>query len=371
MKIMTIFIDMISGEKLNLCNSNAERTELDDFIDKFGGTLYANCFTPAPDTPRSAGCMWTGLYPKENGCKYRTRYPMFYMNNQRENIWDILRRKNYDFRIFMREPTLASGVLPQWVNEYAYPDGNDLDGFTDSVKLQDNSFIMIYLPDFHTYIDIFQASREGAKKGGAFIKSLLDRIFAKLNPDAFDDILLFSDHGFRVAGETHRHLLEEDRVQTLMLWRKKGQSSLTVDEKLRSNLDVFPTICEMINYTPEGDIDGKSLSGEGHEYILLEDHRNFNVELGQTIERWAVLWRGHIYWLDCAGWDMYGAPENHGFDRDKFEKIIAEKMTDYVENRRDYECIHRHDNDTWKAHTMFSDGTLLSEVEREQKECSE
>ena len=371
MKIMTIFIDMISGEKLNLCNSNAERTELDDFIEKFGGTLYANCYTPAPDTPRSAGCMWTGLYPKENGCKYRTRYPMFYLDEKKENIWSVLKKQNYNIQAFMRAPTLATGVLPKCVEENVYPDGNDLDGFLDSISLQENTFIMIYLPDFHTYLDIFQASIGGARKGEAFVRSLLEKIFGKTHLEDYDHILLFSDHGFRMKGETHRHLLEEDRVQTLMLWRKKGQSALMIDEKLRSNLDVFPTICEMINYTPEGDIDGKSLSGEGHEYILLEDHRNFNVELGQTIERWAVLWRGHIYWLDCVGWDMYGAPENHGFDRDKFEKIIAEKVTDYKENCKEYECIHRYDQDTWKAHTMFSDGTLLSEVEREQKECSE
>ena len=164
MKIMTIFIDMISGEKLNLCNSNAERTELDDFIEKFGGTLYANCYTPAPDTPRSAGCMWTGLYPKENGCKYRTRYPMFYMDEEKENIWSVLKKQNYNIQAFMRAPTLATGVLPKCVEENVYPDGNDLDGFLDSIRLQDNTFIMIYLPDFHTYLDIFQASIGGGKK---------------------------------------------------------------------------------------------------------------------------------------------------------------------------------------------------------------
>lgn len=273
MKIMTIFIDMISGEKLNLCNSNAERTELDDFIEKFGGTLYANCYTPAPDTPRSAGCMWTGLYPKENGCKYRTRYPMFYMDEEKENIWSVLKKQNYNIQAFMRAPTLATGVLPKCVEENVYPDGNDLDGFLDSIRLQDNTFIMIYLPDFHTYLDIFQASIGGVRKGGAFVRRLLEKIFGKTHLEEYDHVLLFSDHGFRMKGETHRHLLEEDRVQTLMLWRKKGQSALTVDEKLRSNLDVFPTICEMINYTPEGDIDGKSLSGEGQPKYLDSQRR--------------------------------------------------------------------------------------------------
>ena len=365
MKILTVFVDMISAEKLNLCNNKAERTALDDFMEEFGGTLYANCFTPAPDTPRSAGCMWTGLYPKENGCKYRTRYPMYYLNPEKENLWKTLKKLNYNIQIFMREPTFVTGVCADCVNECVYPDGNDLEGFLDAVKLQDDAFIMIYLPDFHTYLDIFEASKEGAKKGGAFVKSLLDKIFTKLNADDFDDILLFSDHGFRMAGETHRHLLEEDRVQTFMLWRQKGQDVLSIDKRLRSNLDVFPTICEMLNYTPANEMDGKSLSGEGHEYILLEDHRNFSVELGQTIERWGVLWKGHIYWLDCVGWDMYGAPEENDFDRDRFERIIDEKMTDYRKNKRDYECIHRYDNDTWTAHTMFSDGTLLAEVKKD------
>lgn len=358
-----VFIDMISGEKLNLCNPKAERSVLDDFIEKFGGTLYANCHTPAPDTPRSCGCMWTGLYPEENGCKYRTRYPAWYMNPEKENLWDVLKSMNYDFQVFMRAPTAATGVLPEWMDESIYEDGNNIEGFLDSITLSENACTLIYLPDFHTYVEMTQAEKEGVKRGELFVKNLLEKIFAKIQEE-YDHILLLSDHGFRMAGEKHRHLLEEDRTQTLMLWRKKGENTIRIDRKLRSNLDVFPTICEILHYIPGNEMDGKSLSGEGHEYLLMEDHKNFSIEIGQTIERWAVLWKNHIYWLDCKGWDMYGAPEGE-FDQERFEKLISEKMTDYLKNKREYDIIHKHDNDTWVAHTMFSDGTLISEVKKD------
>lgn len=361
MKILMVFVDMISGEKLNLCNPKAERTPIDDFLEGFGGTLYANCYTPAPDTPRSCGCMWTGLYPKENGCIYRTRYPGYYMNPEKENIWDILKGMNYNLQIFMRAPTAALGMIPKWADQYIYPDGNNIEGFLEYITLPENTFTLIYLPDFHTYIEMFQAEMRGVKRGERFVRGLLKKIFTRISVEDYDHILLLSDHGFRMSGEEHRHLIEKDRTQTLMLWRKSGEDVLTIDTELRSNLDVFPTVCEMLNYTPRNKVDGKSLSGSGHEYILMEDHKNFNVELGQTIERWAVLWNDHIYWLDVVGWDMYGAPKIN-FDGERFEKLISQKMTDYQQNKKDYEIIHKYDNDTWKTHTMFSDGTLLSEV---------
>lgn len=361
MRLLMVFIDMISGAKLNLCNPEAEWTAIDDFLKDFGGTLYAECYTPAPDTPRSCGCMWTGLYPSENGCKYRTRYPAHYMNPANENFWDILHGMKYNFQIFMRAPTAAMGMLPEWADEFIYPDGNDIEGFLDSTVLSDNTVTFIYLPDFHTYIDIFESEMGGVKQGELFVQKLLNKMFSRIDADEYDHILLLSDHGFRVSGETHRHLIEKDRMQTLMLWRKKGENALQIDKRLRSNLDVFPTVCEMVNYKWNNAIDGKSLSGDGHEYILMEDHKNFNLELGQTIERWAVLWKDHIYWLDVVGWDMYGAPETD-FDGEVFEELIAEKMTDYKRNKKDFELIHKYDNDTWKAHTMFSDGTLISDV---------
>ena len=97
----------------------------------------------------------------------------------------------------------------------------------------------------------------------------------------------------------------------------------------------------------------------------MEDHRNFQLELGQTVERWAVIWEEHIYWLDVVGWDMFDAPTGSHFDQERFEKLICEKNTDYQMNKKLHEVIHKHDADTWREHMVFSDGTLLQEIKED------
>ena len=101
MKIAAIFIDMISANRLNLCNSKAERTMIDECLQKIGGTLYANCYVPAPDTPRASGCMWTGLYPKANGCNLRYKYPREFLSAEKINIWSVLEKLNYKINILV------------------------------------------------------------------------------------------------------------------------------------------------------------------------------------------------------------------------------------------------------------------------------
>lgn len=362
MKIAAIFIDMISADKLNLCNSGAEWTMIDECLQRIGGTLYANCYTPAPDTPRASGCMWTGVYPKANGCDLRYKYPREFLSSSKTNFWSVLKQLNYKINIFMRKSAVAIGMLPEWAEQYVYPNGEDIEGFLKSIVSEDRTFTFIYLPDFHICLDMFKASREGVKKGEELIGNILMQIMKAGNIEEYDHVFMFSDHGFRMAGEQHRHLLERDRVQTLMLWRKKDQKTLQIDNALRSNMDLFPTICEIVGYEYDKDIDGKSLSGNGHEYILLEDHKNFKVELGQTIERWGVVYKGHIYWLDVVGWDMYDAPKDTDFAMKEFEQIISEKGTDYVENKKITDIIHKHDNDTYMHATTFSDGMPLDKL---------
>ena len=55
MKIMMIFIDMFRANILNMFNDNAPYTNIDNLFEQWGGTIYTNCYTPAPDTPRSNG----------------------------------------------------------------------------------------------------------------------------------------------------------------------------------------------------------------------------------------------------------------------------------------------------------------------------
>ena len=56
MKILAIFVDMLGADYLNVANPNAAQTDIDRMLLDIGGTFYTNCYTPAPDTPRSFAC---------------------------------------------------------------------------------------------------------------------------------------------------------------------------------------------------------------------------------------------------------------------------------------------------------------------------
>ena len=74
MKILILFCDMLRANRLKTVNKDIFHwTVFDKWIQDFGGCTYSNCYTPAPDTPRSLACFYTGLYPKLNGCRSRIR----------------------------------------------------------------------------------------------------------------------------------------------------------------------------------------------------------------------------------------------------------------------------------------------------------
>ena len=362
MKFLLIFIDMIAADNLHLCNEKAEMTALDESFMKLGGTLYTNYYVPAPDTPRSAGCMWTGLYPKANGCDSRLKYPGYFLKPGIENIWDIFANQGYSFNIFMRESNVKNGTLPGQYGKLAYKcdKGNDIDGFLKSVDLCENSVTFLYLVDLHSHIEIYNATKEGYKKGDYFEAQILARVFQQLEADEFDHIFIFSDHGFRFAGENHRHLLERDRIKTVLLWRQKGEIGLRRDPSLRTVMDMFPTICDILDYQTSNTVDGKNLLGEGHEYVLFEEHRQFTLQIGMTAERWAVLWHDKLYWLDCEGGDLFEDPQAIDFDSEFFEKEIAERMSDYAMNKKIMEYIKRRpDIYASMGNNQYSDGSPI------------
>ena len=62
MKILMLFCDMLRANKLNVVNkNNCKPTPFDNWLGNFGGCTYINTYTPAPDTPRSLACLYTGL----------------------------------------------------------------------------------------------------------------------------------------------------------------------------------------------------------------------------------------------------------------------------------------------------------------------
>lgn len=234
---------------------------------------------------------------------------------------------------------------------YPYEKCVKYDKFNDALngfEIIDDSITFFYLPDLHYMMDTNGYNMKMMYKGTNIAVNCIESILDKFGMDCFDYILIFSDHGFRIGMK--EHLIDNDRVRTLMFLHKKGDTGIKKDLQIRSNLDVFPTIMDMMGINIEGDVDGKSLLGEGHDYLLLEDHENFSVKLGQTIEHWAVIKEDGKHWLECDGKWKHENIED-GFDETYWKKVIASKMDDYTENSRLWKILHAYDNNKIENNT--------------------
>ena len=352
MNILMIFADMLGAEYINLGNSNQPLCSIDILMKELGGTLFYNCFTPAPDTPRSSACMWTGLYPKKNGCDNRLKYPGEYLKPS-FNFWNAIEEAGYVVNAYVKASMNRIGLLPSPYGTYVH-----YDSYNESIShflINDKSFSFVYLPDLHLMMDVNGYNQKMFIRGTEVVTSCISDLFSILNIDRFDYVIIFSDHGFRI--EKKEHLIENDRIRTLMFIHKRGDTGIKIDYNMRSNLDICPTIMDIINRRDFPPVDGKSLFGEGHKSILIEDHEDFSVKLGQTIEHWAVIDQNGKHWLECSGkWEH--EKQNVVFDEKYWESIISENMSDYAKNHELYTTLHKYD-EYKDDNNVFSNGEMI------------
>lgn len=299
MKILVVFIDMIRPNRLSLFNENIEKeTPLDESLKKLGGTYYTNCFSQGPDTPRGMATFTTGKIPYENGCTTRVKWPRYFLNKELTTIYDLFLEKEYKMTFFSNPNERETGVFPEHISNLdIHNNSYDLNQYLSDVKLEENHFVFVGLPDFHWSFDDNSYTVHGEQQAYKDIQKSFDVIFNNFDKDDFDHIFLFSDHGFKFNHEYKRQkkylLLNEDRTNILMIHRKKGEEDIVYDNKLCSIADIYPT---MQNILQDKILDGVSLLSEKRrEYIIIEDHLDFAPSVNQNIEIWAVVKQDIIY----------------------------------------------------------------------------
>ena len=88
MKILILFVDMLRPNRFGIYNEQIKENLIDDFVKNLGGDLYQNCFSPAPDTPRSMACFYSGQTPINNKCDTRVKWPGKFLKKEEPNIFD-------------------------------------------------------------------------------------------------------------------------------------------------------------------------------------------------------------------------------------------------------------------------------------------
>jgi hypothetical protein len=299
MRVLTIFIDMIRANRLSTFNANVKRdTPLDIAFKELGGTIYNNCFSSGPDTPRGMSSYYTGVPPYKNGCNTRLKWPEYFLDKELPTIFDLFIDKNYKIDCFSSPRERDTGLFPEYIKKKNIHNiDNDMDKYLSTIKLEKNHFIFLSIPDYHWAFDDFGYSTNGEKKAYKLTKSVWDIVFKNFSKDDFDHIFIFSDHGFKFNAERkfepNAFMLNEDRSNNILIHRVKNQNKLFTNNKLCSLTDFYATYEDILN---KKTINGISLlSDNEHKYIILEDHIKFEPTINQNIELWALVNKDIIY----------------------------------------------------------------------------
>ena len=275
-------------------SNNNKVTKIDTFFEELGGTLYTNCFTPAPDTPRSLACMQSGLYPHFNGCDSRVKWPKFFLKSSINTIFDIMNNNQFKQIFYIPKHTYEIGPFNSKAYEYGsyFHDKNLFKKELDSnLKFNSNFFAHFHIQDYHWCIDDYGANKKAFIFGANHLVDFTKELLNGVDINDFDYIFIYSDHGHKFWNE-HRYesnlmMLNEDRTNILMFIRKKNETNFNINKKLCSIIDMYPTISEILDFK-NFDSQGISFfSKKEHPYVVIEDHSEFSVKPIQGITQWA------------------------------------------------------------------------------------
>ncbi len=340
-----IFVDMLRSINQHVCNNAIPRNSLDDALSLFGGIVFSNCFSPAPDTPRGLASIWTSTYPKWNGCDERIKWPDRFLNNDLDNIWKLFQRARGGFSLNL--------FLPKGANTMSFSDdvransilfeNNDLAHFLNTIQIQDNSVTYINLNEYHDGIDQINGMASRMNEVYNSVATKLTLIYHKLNKFDFDIILIFSDHGCLLDTDNN-YLPCRGRIQTYLQLFIKGNelNAIKRNNKLCSCMDIFPTIANLLGEPIYNRIDGEDLmQGNNHPYLVIEDYTEFTTTLSQVLGWWGIIFPTNQVITDYTG--IWTTSNNRILSSEKtliYEKILKNYASQYSVNKEKWRFLN-------------------------------
>lgn len=302
-----LFCDMLRANKLNVVDkNNCKPTPFDNWLENFGGCTYINTYTPAPDTPRSLACLYTGLYPKYNGCNTRIEWPRFYQNENLETMFQYLNKNNFKVYTNFSKNEIETGIctnkdLKRIINYDSF-----LDFFSANNIKEDknNQFFFIRLNDFHHCVSDYSSLPISTKIGSRKLLNTFDIFFKKYDKEIFDFTFIFSDHGCMLSNDKFYKdkdylLLNDNRSKIFMHLRKKGDKYLRKNNSLRTIMDIYPTVVDIVKKPIDSKLDGISLfKKKGRNFVIIEDSSEFKPHLGIFNNIWRYKELGFSIYLD-------------------------------------------------------------------------
>lgn len=348
---------MMRANLLKTFNNNIkEKGPMDYWFERLGGKCFINCYTPAPDSTRSLACLYTGKYPKKNGCVKRLTLPALYLKKDILNIFSLFEKYNYPMYFMLNKLYEKVGFFP--VRGYRntqifYSLGDFLDELKIAVAKNENIFSFIGLNDYHWAVDDYGHNSRGDYYGQMHLSNCFEKIFRKIKPDIFDYIFIFSDHGCKLNEELKRekkiYLINDDRTKIVMFVRKKGCNGIKKVSRLTSIMDVLPTLVDIMDDKNSYSFDGISLFKETqNRYIVIEDQSVFASSVGMIHDLWGVRTDTHFYFSTFYGSILLKVISDNKYEEEKnpdntLISELQEKIMDvacaYTKNMEENEIL--------------------------------
>ena len=333
---------MLRPNALNTFNKEIPENPLDKALKKIGGTFYTNCFTPAPDTLRSLACFWSGKLPKYNGCDVRSKSPRYFMDAP--SFLDMFKELGYDFHFFIPPANVELGTLPAGYEAVGrFNKDMNIKQFLMDTTVTEKCMVSILLDDFHWVLDDLNYTQQAAIKGFDIMADIFDIIDDCIHFNTFDHVLVFSDHGYKLAiqlnHEAKHLLLNRDRTNIFMLLRDKKSTEVTYNNKLCCITDVYATICDLLGKEYKGNGDSIDLkSSKEHHHITVEDDSDIKRSIFSQADMWAVIIGNNIY---------YRMVDHYHFEYDncdntyplQLDALILNETAHFKDTAKKYEVI--------------------------------
>ncbi len=288
---------MLRPSRFGSYNENIQPNGIDEVINDLGGTLFTNCFTPGPDTPRSMACFYTGLLPMENGCDARLKWPSKFIHEGTPSIFDPFIKNNYQMNFFSNPNERQGGLFPPGIEDIGVHNQDyDLKKYLSEVKLKDNHLIFLSIPDFHWALQDWGYTRKAERIAINETRKSLDIVFDNLEKDDFDHMFIFSDHGFKfnaeLRAENNFEFVDRDRTNIFMFSRRKGDHEISYNDKLCSIQDLTHTVSDLFGLEDNFSL----LNNSERDYVVIEDHQSISApKVNQDVDIWAVVTRDEMY----------------------------------------------------------------------------
>lgn len=358
-RILAIYLDMFCSEYLHVGNKNFPETSIEYYLKKLGGTIYINCYTPAPDTGRSAACMWSGCYPKENGCDDRYKWPRYYLRTSKD-LFSVLKNSGYTLDIFCDEIYYHAGLFSASVHMDPKEKGTFLQ-FLKKERKEEKLFRFLYIPDMHHVLSTEGYTITNYKKACDFSCRIIKDIFSHININSYDNVIIFGDHGFVWDSiNTETRVLSKGRTKTGVFIRSRNNNGFRVDNGLHSISDIYATVLDFAGVAYEkGSGDSISFVNGEHDFVLMEDHLTIYPSIGDPIGSWQVVTQANEYWVGVDGvWQSESPLSN--FDTQFWDNILNNKMTSYAEMRNLWIAQQKYLDSCGKKETVYGGRLKLS-----------